>query len=286
MKVAVIGASSFIGSHLYLSLQNKYGRNQVVGTYFSNKRLDELWMLDVTDKNSVDQFLEATQPELLVLVAGNKNVRQCEENWDLACRLNVLPLNNFLISQSEHNRNSRILLFSSDYVFDGSQGYYTTQDIPLPATNYGRSKRAAELLFLNHPMEGTIIRTSAVMGRHGVFFDWLLHELQEAKTLELFTDAFFTPTPMGLLLDVTLALLEQSSDTKHEIIHIVGDKRFSRYDFAKYCQELLNNHATELIPIIRGDNSTIPYDLSMKASPYAQQKALLTFDEYIRKECP
>ena len=57
--------------------------------------------------------------------------------------------------------NSKLIQFSSDYVFDGDKKLeYNEKDQPNPINNYGHSKYLAENYIINSSCKSIIIRTS------------------------------------------------------------------------------------------------------------------------------
>lgn len=226
MKIAIVGASSFIGYRLFSTLQET--GNLVIGTYHTNKKSPLLLKLDICSEIQIRNFIYAHKPNIIIWVAGNKNLKITEQNLLESRKINTYPLQSLISSIKLLNAyNPKIIFFSTDYVFDGNRGQYRDIDTPNPTTNYGISNYEAEnILELNYN-NYTILRTSAVMGKGGTFFDFLIHSLQTCEQIEVYKDIVFSPTPLQMLLDAIPHIINSPS----KVLHLAGQP-ISRYDFA------------------------------------------------------
>lgn len=142
-------------------------RRDVHGTHFRNPLPGTNICLDVTDRDSVQTFVESYRPDVLIWLSGSKDVSRCELEPNHAFSVNTAPIE-VLGSIAKHvNPHMHIILFSTDYVFDGVRGQYRDTDRCYPTTQYGKSKLQAEIILRNCGVPYTIIRTSAVMARGG-----------------------------------------------------------------------------------------------------------------------
>lgn len=235
MKVAIIGASSFIGMRLFGALNAHYAQiahYECIGTYFQHKKDARFIYCDITQSGEVRHLINAFMPEVILWVAGSKNLHITEQNPALAFAINTTPLTFLLQAIDDIDKKSayrpKIIFFSTDYVFDGLRGNYRYDDMPNPKTHYGASNKAAELLLLEHYDNATIIRTSAVMGRGGTFFDFLINALHKQDSIALYDDTIFSPTPIALLLKHTLECMQSHTPP---IVHICGANAYTRYSF-------------------------------------------------------
>lgn len=245
MKIAIIGASSFIGFRLFSHLKQYY---EVKGTYFQHKKAQEMIYLDISQKNNVQTFIEQYKPDTILWVAGDKNLALTEKDLSYARAINTSPII-YLLESIKRLKSyyPKIIFFSTDYVFDGIKGNYRHNDIPNPQTNYGKSNEEAERLLQNQYPHSLIIRTSAVMGKGGTFFDFLLSSICSKDTLELYDDTIFTPTPISLLIEHTSALLHTSYCG---ILHICGSSAYTRYGFGIMIREILAKKEIKLATLV------------------------------------
>ncbi|NOT77555.1 MAG: sugar nucleotide-binding protein [Bacteriovoracaceae bacterium] len=279
MKVLVLGASGFIGNYLY----DSFLQDGVVvdGTYFTRKIKPEYIQLDLTNMTEVSSFFKERTYDFIILAAANKNVKQCEDSYDIAYKLNVLPVEHLLNSLGPSS-SSTIIFMSSDYVFDGTKGNYSETSDTNPQTNYGKTKLLAEELLLKNASNSFIVRTSAVMGKGGVFFDWLVGEIRNTENVTMFDNIFFTPTPISYLASMLKKLCSSNNELKNtRVLHVVGGRKFSRYEFAKYIKELIPSSSCEVIAEKAQESQFMQKDLSMVSVKLNSDNYE---DEYFKRE--
>jgi len=289
-KILIIGASSFIGSRLYIYLKTIKQKLEIVGTYYSNKLLPELIYLDITNLSSLKSCIINKKFDFIILFSGIKDLKSCESDYNKAYILNYMQIK-YIIDIIESNKlDTKVIFMSSDYVFDGLNGNYTDKDMPNPNTNYGRTKFLAEQALSKSNINYKIIRSSAVMGKGGVFFDWFLEQLNNSDEIELFNNVYFTPTLVLFLCEMIYKLLIDF-DTIHEnVLHIVGEKRMSRYEFGKIVYEFYRNSLNmkinvKLIPKeIELEHTFFRRDLSMIPSEFVKKQQNRKFEDYIKEE--
>jgi len=283
--ITIIGASGFVGGHLYADLKENFGNKySVKGTFGKNQLFESLEYLDVTDKHSIENFILTYRPKYILWVVGLKDVKKCEDDFELAFAINTQPIKDLISIIKKNELNSKVIYFSSDYVFDGERGYYKDSDIPNPRTNYGKTKLSAENLLIHSAIDFKIVRTAAVMGKRGVFFDWIMSELNNGQEIKLFNNIFFSPTPIKLLNEMTLKLLLDYEKVSSKIIHIIGEKRLSRYEYGILLSHFIGNKKTKIIPeTFDLSTSTFQKDLSLIQSNFVKTNQQKTFEKYLEK---
>jgi dTDP-4-dehydrorhamnose reductase len=242
--VSVIGVSGFVGSRLFATLNKVLpgrGDYATTGTHFSQAAaIGDTEHLDLTKPDCLRDYVLRRRPDTLILVAGSKDLSRCERDPDFAYQLNTVPVDVLCDCIAKNKLTTRLLYISSDYVFDGVKGNYKASDPPSPTTNYGRSKALAERRLLFGDVDGAVVRTAAVMGRHGGFLGWLLHERQNRDSLALLDNSHFSPTPIELLADCVIEIIAGRVETTDRIFHACGSTRMSRYDFGVLANEVLS----------------------------------------------
>lgn len=160
-KIAVIGASGFLGRKIYRTCRALYGA-QVTGTRgFSGD--PELVQLDVTREEAVKAFLEKERPDVVIYAAGEPSPDRTDADPARAYALNagaVAYFGNYF--------SGRFIYISSDYVFDGSTPPYGKDAPVAPLNEYGRTKAAGEALTRQYfPASHLIVRPGALYGYNG-----------------------------------------------------------------------------------------------------------------------
>lgn len=285
-KIAIIGASGFIGCGLFNYLNSIFPDHFLVnGTYFSNKKSDNFVRLDVTDIEQIEQYLLNEKTDFILLLAGSKDVKKCEQDYSFAYQMNTLPIEYTINIIKQHNLDSKLIFFSTDYVFAGDRGLYTTKDTPNPLTNYGKTKLLSEKLLSSSKIDFKIIRTAAVMGKGGTFFDWVTETLKNGNTIRIFSNIFFSPTPIQLLNELICELIINYDSVSETILHLVGNERLSKYQFVIMLSKLINVKAANVVPeSVDLGQSTFQKDLSLKQSDFAKLYQKKSLRNYLKEE--
>ena len=285
-KIVIIGASGFIGSTMFNYLSQKLSNDYVVkGTYFSNKRSNELQYMDITDSKQIEHYLLMEKPDFILMLAGSKDVKKCEMDYSFAYKMNTQPVEFIIDTIKKHELDTEVIFFSTDYVFDGEKGNYTTKDIPNPITNYGKTKLLAERVLFESNIDFKIIRTGAVMGKNGIFFDWLIRALTTENDVPIFENMFFSPTPIQLLNEMVCELILNYEKIPEKLIHIVGDQRLNRYQFAMMISRLVETKCANLVPENANlEQSLFHKDLSLNQSDFVRERQTKSLDEYLENE--
>ncbi|MEF3279764.1 MAG: SDR family oxidoreductase [Elusimicrobiota bacterium] len=277
MKILIVGASGFIGNALFNFLKSRLNY-EIFGTYYSQKKDNKMLYLDITSPEEIERLLIEISPDFIIWAAGFKDVSGCEKNFEFAKKINFYPMENLLKIYKKLGFNSHIIYISTDYVFDGKRGFYKDTDLPCPTTFYGVSKFMAENILFDFKVDKfTILRTSAVMGRDGVFWGWLLDKIKNNEKIELYTNNFFTPTPLNFFNEIVLKVVEEK---RYGIIHACGDRRISRYEFGLLLKTMVKSSIADIIPV---ENKTF-FDYSLIQSDFCKDKWIFPLEEWLRKE--
>ena len=172
--------------------------------------------LDITNKEQVKKIFQQNEIDSVIHTAAITKVRQCEDNKQLAWRVNVQGTKN-LIDEIIHSKlNISFVYVSTACVFDGYSEMYTEESIPYPENFYSLTKLLGEIE-VNRLANATIIRTNFVPKK-----PWPYEKA--------FTDRFGT----YLFADQVAKGIEDIIKEKITgIVHVVGDKKMSIFELAK-----------------------------------------------------
>ena len=131
MKIAITGATGMLGQ----ALCKAFARHSV---YPLSSRQP-----DVASLHDVRQKLSDLKPDWILHTAALTRVDEAESNPFETYRVNALGTRNLAVVAAENG--SRLVYYSTDYVFDGTQKRpYREWDPTNPLNEYGRSKLAGE----------------------------------------------------------------------------------------------------------------------------------------------
>jgi dTDP-4-dehydrorhamnose reductase len=213
--------------------------------------------VDITHPGAVSESLlrlrGGARLEWIVNCAAYTAVDLAEDEPGAARALNAEgPLN---LSRAAAEAGASLLHISTDYVFNGMKdGDYTEEDVPDPASAYGRSKLEGELAIRKTLDRHLIIRTAWLYGRNGKnFVDTMLKLFHERREVRVVRDQIGNPTYARDLARAIVAILRHSGN-RCGTFHYTNEGRTSWFDFAKAIyQEALSrgiaNDGVELVPI-------------------------------------
>ncbi len=164
--------------------------------------------LDVRDPDAVQDALERFRPWAVVNASGYVRVDAAEEDGASCFDANVKGA--VVVAEACAARGVRHAMFSSDLVFDGSQGRpYVESDAVAPLNVYGQSKAAAERAVREVYPGAMMIRTSAFFGPwdEANFVHSALTELRSGRRFMAAEDQVVSPTYVPDLADAVLTLL-------------------------------------------------------------------------------
>jgi dTDP-4-dehydrorhamnose reductase len=127
---------------------------------------------------------------------------------------------------------TRVLHFSTDYIFDGQATRpYRENDPPGPCNVYGASKLAGEHLLLTSGAQALLIRTSWLFGASGRSFPRMMWERAIAgQPVRVITDQHGCPTYTTDLAAAAWALIAQE---REGIYHVANRSEATWYEVAE-----------------------------------------------------
>jgi dTDP-4-dehydrorhamnose reductase len=243
MRSLVIGASGFVGKSLYSILKQT---NEVIfGTYFSRYR-EGLIRVDMTSIKELEFVFKKSDPEIVYMPAFIPGVDRCELDKNI-CKINEMGVRNVINLCKKHE--TRIVFFSSDYVFDGNSGPYLESDEPNPINKYGETKLLCES-FVKELNEYLIIRTAVVYGydeESKNYFMTFSRDLMNKKKKKVPIDQFSTPT---FVIDLALITIDLVNKNKNGIYNVTGPNYCSRYTFALKIADKFNFNKNLIKPVL------------------------------------
>lgn len=150
--------------------------------------------LDVRDASAVRDAIAALRPEWIVDCVAFTAVDRAESEREAAHELNVTQVE--LVAAAATAVGARVLLPSTDYVFDGStRRPMREEDAVAPQSVYARTKRDGERVLLDGAAQGIVLRTSWLFGEGGRNFPAMMWTRARARQpSRVVDDQWGTPT--------------------------------------------------------------------------------------------
>jgi len=221
MRILVTGAAGAIGKNLSIYLC-EMGHQVIPLT-----RRDGNICADLCDEATVFRLVKEYAPDLIVHLAAITDLRFCEQNREASRTTNHGITE--ILTRACSEFATRIIFFSSDYVFGKYDHCWREGDSPCPTTQYGVDKAASELLIRERLSDYAIVRTAQLYGFVGAFVTLVCGALTAHQAFPAFANLINCPTWIDDLFPMVNKIINQS---RQGIFHCVGPEALSRYQFA------------------------------------------------------
>lgn len=236
MKILLTGSNGLLGQKIVYALRQR-PEVQLLATARGPNRIKiqagyEYQVMDIENPEQVKQVFHRFKPDCVIHAAAMTNVDACELNPE-ACRKANIEATAHLISASK-SYNSHFIFLSTDFVFDGTAGPYSEEDVPNPLSIYARSKLEGEIMVMQSGLDWCIIRTIIIYGvtddaqRSNIVL-WVKNSLEQKKTITVITDQFRSPT---LAEDLADACIQAALRKAKGIYHVSGGETMSIIEMA------------------------------------------------------
>lgn len=223
-KILIVGARGMLGQTLVSELKD---------------HALTLWdkdEIDITDASQVNEKISALQPNIIINAAAYTAVDACEENNELAMKVNGEGPGN--LAQVAKRIGAILVHYSTDYIFNGTKEAGYTEDFAEvdPVNEYGKSKAAGEAA-IKSTADATwnkyyIIRTAWLYGAGGPnFVDTMMTLAQGRDSLSVVNDQHGSPTFTNDLAERTTWMLKELPE--FGVYHVTNAGTCTWYEFAK-----------------------------------------------------
>lgn len=311
MRIYLTGGSGFVGSNVVRVAQEKYNANVFAAVYSwqpKQKPTFQYARVDLSDHDAVMASVRAFQPDVIIHSAIINDFARLYREREQAWRAYVETTHNLTDAANEvganNGRGAKMILISTDWVFDGSQAGATEATPPNPINYYGVLKVASERVVAERGKNWAVARVAGVNGIHwfrrgepqtqnpgyGHFATAVLNSLQRGEPFQVWlgnnVNQRATPT---LATDAADMILKIAQADAQGIFHCVGGESIERMAFAQrvaqafgYDPQMIQAAAppNDLPPAAR-----IPADTSLDAQHTAQvlNHRLLDVQELLRR---
>jgi dTDP-4-dehydrorhamnose reductase len=274
VKVFVTGGSGFVGAHV-LRVFASHGAELLAPRHAE---------VDVTDARAVLDSVVTFAPDAIVHCAILNDLAAMYADRRAGWDAYVGATRNLVDASNE--AGARMLLVSTDWVFDGTQSGATEETPPNPINLYGFLKAAGELVVTERAERGSVARIAAVQGSvsgaalpreqdagFGYFVAALVQRLRNGERFGVWEsdriNMVATPTLATEAAELMWRILERDLDG---IFHCCGGESVDRRTLARRAAEIFEldagfldlgvepPHEALSVPI------AIPYDTSLDAA--------------------
>jgi dTDP-4-dehydrorhamnose reductase len=232
LNIIVTGATGLLGGILVPHL---HAKGHKVTAHGLTKKADV--NADLTDREAVFTMMDSVRPDCVINLVNLSNVDRCEEDPDLAYRMNALPAENLAAAILDHH-GARLVHISTDHLYDNPAP--NPEERIVIRNTYALSKHASELAALRVP--GAIVLRVNFFGKSRTtgrlsFSDSLIENFRSGKPMTLFTDVLFSPLSMTTLSEMIRIVAESGTAG---VFNLGSRNGMSKRDFALSLARRLN----------------------------------------------
>ena len=161
-SILITGGSGLLAINWAMAIRDRF--NVILGCHNKIFNLKGVKSKKIFSDNylKLKQEILLINPEIIIHTAGITNIEFCENNKDIAQKINIDLASNIAKICSE--LNIILVHISKDHLFSNNNSYFSEEDKTSPLNYYGITKANAEKKVLeNHP-KSLVIRTN--------FFGW------------------------------------------------------------------------------------------------------------------
>jgi len=155
VRIYVTGASGFVGSNFVHVFADRHGAEVIAPGHDH---------VDLTDAAMVRRSVCATRPDAIVHAAIWNEPERLLSDRRRAWSAYVEATRHAV--DAANTVGAQLVLISTDWVFDGTQGPADEHEPPNPINPYGFLKASSELVVMQRADRGTVARIAGVQGVH------------------------------------------------------------------------------------------------------------------------
>jgi len=189
------------------------------------------YSMDLLDNEKLSKLFKEINPDAVIHTAAIADIDFCQNNQDLAEKVNV-GITKALAELCRGN-GAKMVVCSTDTVFDGTKGMYAEDDSPNGINFYAETKIKTEE-FVKSLDNGVVARLSLVMGlpvmgSGNSFLAKTLEKLKLGESVKFPANEVRTPVD---IITLGSALVELAGNKFTGIMHLSGSTKINRYEMA------------------------------------------------------
>lgn len=206
------------------------------------------YQFDLRDENLLRGVFESARPDAVIHTAALADIDYCQAHPRDAEEINVGVTASLAALCAESG--TRMILCSTDSVFDGVKGFYNENDAPGPLNVYAETKVKAEQAVLGAVSKGLVTRLSLVMGlpvlgTGNSFLAKMMASLVAGKQVTFPQNEIRTPVDV---ITLGRAFLELADKDCTGFLHLAGSTRLNRYEMACHIARRLGFSEDLVVP--------------------------------------
>lgn len=236
-RIAVTGLSGVIGT---LLLPHLPPQAEIIELYHDEPILPPSRGLgvrvDLSSPSSFKKILKTLEIDVFIHLAAATHIDRCELDRVNGKKGDVWKINveaTRVIADYCRQHQARMIMLSTECVFDGKQSYYNELAIPSPKNWYGQTKATAELHVGSLGELGTVIRAAIAYhpdDNEKTMFGKIRQLFLEGKPFSIVGDQYVTYTFTPDIIRTILVVLNKKLSG---IIHVSTNQELTPFEFSQ-----------------------------------------------------
>jgi dTDP-4-dehydrorhamnose reductase len=276
MRAFVTGGSGFVGSNVVKVFTERHGVDVVAPSHAA---------VDLTDRARVHESVAEARPDAIVHSAILNDLGRLYSDRRAAWDAYVSATRNLV--DAANAVRAKLVLVSTDWVYDGTQSAADERTPPNPINLYGVLKLASELVVAERARDGAVARISGVNGVHwarptgprtqdagfGYFVASMVEALSAGRPFSVWVsediNMIATPSLASASADLMWRIIDRD---RRGIFHCCGGEPIGRWRLAEQAADAFGLDRSLLRegrpdPVAR--LAPVPYDTSIAATATA-----------------
>ena len=252
-KIVITGSNGLLGQTLVNLLMKEPENYSVFGLSKGDNRMNRndflYYDIDITNYAQLEECISYIHPSFIINTAAMTNVDTCEIKPKECNNLNTEAVK--YLTQICAKLNIHFIQISTDFIFDGSKGFYKETDLPNPLSIYGHSKLKAENIVKNSGVNFSILRTILVYGkvvnlkRNNIVL-WVKDMLENNKEITIVDDQYRMPTYVEDLATACKLIVDKNISG---VYHISSNELLSVFEIANQIADVFGLNKKLIKPI-------------------------------------
>ncbi|MDH5675449.1 MAG: SDR family oxidoreductase [Myxococcales bacterium] len=200
--------------------------------------------LDLAQPDALRRLLETERPSHVIHAAAVTSPAQAHASPERAWAVNVEAVE--VLARASQQLGARLVVLSTDMVFDGLAAPYDEWAETNPRSVYGRTKVAAEDRTLRSA--GVVLRSPLLYGLPAAprpnTLQGQIRALRHGEELVLYHDEYRTPL---WLEDAAAIVIEVARSRLKGVVHMAGPQRLSRLAMGRALARVLGVHSPRIL---------------------------------------
>jgi dTDP-4-dehydrorhamnose reductase len=255
-KLIVTGAHGFVAGSVLAQAGAEWEAHALSRGEPLAQRAGLRWhQLDPLEPGRLAQLFHEVRPAAVIHTAALSDIDYCQAHPELARAVNASLTR--ALAELCAAVGAKLVLCSTDTVFDGERAPYREADPPGPVNFYAQTKVEAEQIVSQLGAHGVIARLALVaglpvLGAGNSFLARMLAAFKEGRVVGMLTHEVRTPIDV---ITLGRALLELAAGDHHGTFHLAGNSRLNRFEMA---QQIAARFGFPLDLVVAQDPASLP----------------------------